>query len=468
MRTLLLSLCLSYAAWCQGLPPEKIPSPRPAGWIVDRADVLSAEQETRLNQQLTALERDTSAEMAIVTLPDTDGRDPKLYATALFNHWGIGKRGKDNGVLFLVIMGRRRMEVEVGDGLSTPIRSSWVPGMLTAVVVPEFRRGAPGVGIEKGIEQLVARVPRPVTPVARLRHTLGPLWSAAQVSKLQARCDAERVELVVEKHAAPTVALAQKRFAALKLKPQGCLVLFAPQTGTVALFAGSEAQVGDLPPVVLGKAPPERAAALCNVLLKHLQRAETAPVAPPQPLAAPVNRRAPSHEGEPVPGPWVLLLGLPGFPALYFWAKYRRQRTCPGCGQRLALVNEAQDDAHLSPEENLEENLGSIDHMVWTCSGCDFTKKEPWNAWLSGYSACPQCMRRTTATESRTLRAATYDHSGQGLRIRDCRNCGFHDESTYSIPRKTRSSSSSSSSSGSSSSGFGGGRSSGGGGGASW
>jgi uncharacterized protein len=163
-----------------------------------------------------------------------------------------------------------------------------------------------------------------------------------------------------------------------------------------------------------------------------------------------------------------LLFLAPGGPALYFWAKYRRQRTCPGCRRRLALVSEKDDDAHLTPAENLEENLSSVDHMVWVCSGCDYTKKEAWNAWLSGYSGCPGCFRRALSTESRTITAATYHSSGHGLRIRDCRNCGFHDESTYTIPRKTKSSSSSSSGSSSSSSGFGGGRSSGGGGGASW
>lgn len=68
-------------------------------WVSDMAAVLDDDTERRLNAMLDHLEQQTIAEVAVVTIRRTDGRTPKAFATALFNRWGIGKQGKDNGIL---------------------------------------------------------------------------------------------------------------------------------------------------------------------------------------------------------------------------------------------------------------------------------------------------------------------------------------------------------------------------------
>lgn len=468
VRTTLLLFCLQLpAVWAQGPTPQSLRSPRPQSWILDQANVLSPEQEARLDAQLTKLEKTTGAEMAIVTLQDTDGREPKAYATVLFNHWGLGKRNVNNGMLFLVVMGRRRMEVEVGDGLRGPIPDQWVPGMLTRVVVPRFRSGRAHEGIAQGVQELIARVPH---PRPRVRQDLGGLWSTREVLALQTACDQAEVHLVVEKKGKPTVKQAETSFAQQKLGERGWLLQFNPDSGQVVSVVGSGLQAPMLRPITPGKKPRERAVNLLASMQTTL-RAQTAAESPPaRPVAAPVSLHGGGSGPQDWPDgtPWMVLLGTTALGlAAYYWSKYHRQRNCPNCRSRLYLIDDAEDDAHLTTEEHLEERISSMDHQVWACNGCDFSKKEAWNAWFSGYGRCPSCQRRTLKTESRTIRAATYDSSGEGLRIQDCVNCSYHNESTYHISRKTRPSSSSSSSSGSTS-GSGGGRSSGGGGGASW
>jgi hypothetical protein len=78
------------------------------------AGVLSPEHKARLNRLIDQLERDTGAEIAVVILRRTQGATPKEYATELFNRWGVGKREADNGVLMLVALGDRRVEIENG------------------------------------------------------------------------------------------------------------------------------------------------------------------------------------------------------------------------------------------------------------------------------------------------------------------------------------------------------------------
>ncbi|MEN9223331.1 MAG: TPM domain-containing protein, partial [Thermostichus sp. BF3_bins_97] len=73
---------------------EQVPNPRQSygGWVSDTANILSSSTERELDRLITQLEQRTGAEMAVVTVPNTQGyATPKAFTTQLFNHWGIGK-----------------------------------------------------------------------------------------------------------------------------------------------------------------------------------------------------------------------------------------------------------------------------------------------------------------------------------------------------------------------------------------
>jgi uncharacterized protein len=120
---------------------SQITNPRRANgtWVSDMARVLDGATERRLNARLDWLERKTTAEMAVVTIRRTNGQSPKQFAMKLFNTWGIGKRGKNNGVLMLLVMDARRIEVETGNGMSRVLPDERVQDVLNTSVVPRFR-----------------------------------------------------------------------------------------------------------------------------------------------------------------------------------------------------------------------------------------------------------------------------------------------------------------------------------------
>jgi uncharacterized protein len=77
----------------------------------------------------------------------TQGATPKEYATELFNRWGVGKREADNGVLLLVSLGDRRVEIETGYGMEAILPDAVAGEILDTAVVPRFRAGdIPGGG----------------------------------------------------------------------------------------------------------------------------------------------------------------------------------------------------------------------------------------------------------------------------------------------------------------------------------
>lgn len=140
------------------LTPADVPNPRASGgWVSDGANVIAADAEQRINGRLDALARDLGVEVALVTVQDVDGT-PKEFATELFNRWGVGNKEANNGLLVLLVMGQRRLEMETGYGLEPILPDGWLGSMQQEAMVPAFKRGAFGEGLEVGLQRVEERI----------------------------------------------------------------------------------------------------------------------------------------------------------------------------------------------------------------------------------------------------------------------------------------------------------------------
>ncbi|MEN9231968.1 MAG: TPM domain-containing protein [Thermostichus sp. DG02_5_bins_236] len=93
----------------------------------------------------------------MVTVPNTNGYpSPKAFTTQLFNHWSIGKAAQNNGVLFLISVGERRVEIETGTGLATILPDARVQQIIDSQILPKFRAGDFDGGTLAGVQQLIA------------------------------------------------------------------------------------------------------------------------------------------------------------------------------------------------------------------------------------------------------------------------------------------------------------------------
>lgn len=133
--------------------------PRPSGWVVDAAGVLTAGEQQQIEAIAQSLKDSTGAELAVVTVTSTDGLGSKAYAVELFERWGIGEKGKDTGVLLLLVTGdERSVEIEVGYGLEPIITDGAAGRILDEHVVPALRDGQPGHALTAGAEAIAERV----------------------------------------------------------------------------------------------------------------------------------------------------------------------------------------------------------------------------------------------------------------------------------------------------------------------
>jgi uncharacterized membrane protein YgcG len=133
--------------------------PRPTGYVNDFASWLAPADRDSLERRLRDYEQRTSNEIAIAIVPSLQGESVEAYANGLFRSWGIGKKGVNNGVLFLWAPIERKVRIEVGSGLENLIPSAAAAEIVNNVTA-RFRRNQFAEGVYAAVDGIQARLDR--------------------------------------------------------------------------------------------------------------------------------------------------------------------------------------------------------------------------------------------------------------------------------------------------------------------
>lgn len=137
----------SPASWTQY---PKTEFPKPVGYVNDFANIIPEKTRQDLESLCREVEQKTGAEIALVTVETVGDEHPDEYANKLFETWGIGKKGKDNGVLLFNAVKERRLRIEVGYGLEGILPDGIAGDILRDYVVPHYRKYHYGEGLLAG------------------------------------------------------------------------------------------------------------------------------------------------------------------------------------------------------------------------------------------------------------------------------------------------------------------------------
>ncbi len=124
---------------------------RPSGFVNDFAEILSQSAKADLESVLSSYNSQTGIEIAVVTIPKLVDETIETYAFKLFEDWGIGQKGKDNGVLFLISVEDREMRIEVGYGLEGDLTDVESKIITSSKVPPYFQEENYDDGIKAGV-----------------------------------------------------------------------------------------------------------------------------------------------------------------------------------------------------------------------------------------------------------------------------------------------------------------------------
>lgn len=145
--------------------------PALTGRVVDQAGILSQAEEQALSDALAAHEQATTNQVVVVTLKDLQGYDIQDYGYRLGRHWGIGHKGKDNGVLLVVAPNERKTRIEVGYGLEGILTDALSHRIIQDRILPEFRAGRMAAGIEAGTQAILKVLEQDSETLEQLRAT---------------------------------------------------------------------------------------------------------------------------------------------------------------------------------------------------------------------------------------------------------------------------------------------------------
>jgi uncharacterized protein len=398
---------------------ESVPNPKTKDntFVSNPDNILTAGQIAELNAMIQAVEDSATAQIAVVMLQSIGTEVPKEFATELFNLWGVGAKGKDNGLLILFVMDQKRIEFETGYSIEQILTDGNCYQIQQDYMIPQFKEGNYGQGILDGVKVIVDVFMgnRSMLIAESVNTTYSPDEATTEYNYYETP-DAEInwVKTMAYYLGGALIALAFYGFFFIITFFQRDYFIRYKTLRIFKLYI------------------------------------------------------------------WFLLFPIPFIP-LYYFTKKRLEswrntpRISPKTGKLMRKLSEEADNKYLDSGQIAEEAAKSVDYDVWISDEPDDILILSYKRWFSSYSSCPKCKYKTYYKEyDRVINSPTYSSSGTGERKHTCTNCRHSKTVRYTIPRKTKSSTSSSSYGsygGSSSYGggsFGGGRSGGGGSGSSW
>lgn len=504
MKLFFIFLFLFTAAgeiFSQSYTINTVPNPRTlnGGFISDPGKLLDSTSYQSLNQKLIQLEKDTSVEFAIVALPSIGSNVPKEFAVELFNFWGIGKKGKDNGLLLLLVMDQRKWEFETGYGLEGVLTDAFLKGVGEEKLVPNLKQKDYANGFASVINTITDRIKN--VPEPETRNTPTETESLPTPDGLEYPFYLTFFGYLL--------GFTIFNLPILAILYQTGIYYLKKRTGTKYKILYSETLI-NWKLLLIGFTPILAHHILFYLhynffMLRYLAEAcyiFTAAFLIPVFI---INARELSSTVYNDPydyykkinsifQTWELKLFAVFFPIpslIYIgWGIYQKHKSrntvrfCPTCSNEMIRLDEQKDDFFLKEGQKVEEAIGSIDYDVWFCEKTQDVKIYAYEAFFTSYSKCSSCGYKTYHMESdRVVTSPTCTSSGSGIRTYACKNCSHRHSETYTIPARDctkssgssgssgssyRSSGSYSSGSSSSSGSFGGGRSGGGGAGGGW
>ncbi|HVP13688.1 MAG TPA: TPM domain-containing protein, partial [Phycisphaerae bacterium] len=135
--------------------------------IIDEAGVIDGPTQNAINRCLLELEQKTGAQVRVLVINSTNGRDIHDYAIEVAKKQkdqpdqeksGLGEAGKDNGVLIVVAVKDRRYRFEVGEGLEGTLPDLYCDSIAQKCFVPYFRRGDYSGGVYQGVVAVAQKI----------------------------------------------------------------------------------------------------------------------------------------------------------------------------------------------------------------------------------------------------------------------------------------------------------------------
>ena len=144
------------SAFAQGIPEK----PNPQKLVNDYIGLLSPEQQAFLENKLDRFNDSSSTQIAVVIVNTLNDLEPADYAQQLGQKWGIGQKGKNNGIVILIKptggQGQKKVFIAPGYGLEAVIPDATCKLIVENELLPNFRQNNFVGGIDAAVNVIMA------------------------------------------------------------------------------------------------------------------------------------------------------------------------------------------------------------------------------------------------------------------------------------------------------------------------
>ncbi|MDP2645928.1 MAG: TPM domain-containing protein [Desulfobacterales bacterium] len=128
------------------------------GYVNDTAGMISARARQKIERVLQSFDVSDSTQIAVLTIGSLEGDALEDFSIRTVEQWKIGQKGKDNGVLLLVVQKERKVRIEVGRGLEGVLTDLMAGRIIDGVINPRFKAGRFDEGFEAAVAALIQAV----------------------------------------------------------------------------------------------------------------------------------------------------------------------------------------------------------------------------------------------------------------------------------------------------------------------
>jgi uncharacterized protein len=126
--------------------------------VTDLAGTLTAPQRDALEAKLREFETRRGSQVAVLVVPTLGEETIEDFAGRVTDEWKLGRKGVDDGVLFVVAMKERRMRIHTGRGVQGTLTDALSKRIVSDLVTPHFRSGDFAGGIEAGADAIMKAI----------------------------------------------------------------------------------------------------------------------------------------------------------------------------------------------------------------------------------------------------------------------------------------------------------------------
>lgn len=369
-------LLMSVGVFAKDYTPKELVNPNIADrrvYVADPGNMVSPAVEQQVNNALWNLRQQTGAEVVVAVVPSIGDIPIEDFSTELFEQWGIGKSDKDNGVLILIAPEQRRARIATGYGVEGVLPDISAKKIVERSIVANMRDNDLDAAVLASATDVANVLSDPVA-AEELKSSKKEAWENGEVG------------------------ISGETFKQFIWYVALLFLLFS-----IILF-------------IVDCRKTRRDDRYHAAMTWHRHRVSY----------------------------WVLAacsLGLALPVALL--AEWMRKRVrdkpmkCPNCGGKMHKLNEQDDNAYLTPSQDFEEQLNTVDYDVWKCPDCGTIERYPFKVNQMKYTECPRCHTIAMCmVRDHTLRPATTRSEGVGEKVYECQFCHHQDRHQYRIPRK--------------------------------